>query len=269
MPELEWYYPENLGDMPDLLNREGVILHGGGTGILRGGLKKTAGLIDLGRLRLNTVERRDGKMKLGAGCTYAETVHGLSAHEKNHVLVTSLGQAASTPLRNRITLGGSIALFPFWSDLMGPLLALEADGLFALSDYIQNPELRRNTLIVSVQWEDRPWHSAYHRHTRTRTDRPMFSVSVLSRRQTAAGAAAGTAAVEDLRIVVVGCSGRYHRCTEVEALLVGKTVDGDTVSKAVKAAELGFPARMCLTPEYLEHCVRTVLERSLHKALGG
>jgi CO/xanthine dehydrogenase FAD-binding subunit len=160
---------------------------------------------------------------------------------------------------------------------MGPLLALEAqvnlvgktDGLFALNDYIQNPELRRNTLIVSVQWGDRPWHSVYHRHTRTRTDRPMFSVSVLSRMEAAVGAAAGAAAVEGLRIVVVGCSGRYHRCTEVEALLVGKTVDRDTVSRAVKAAELGFPARMGFTSEYLEHCARTALERSLYKALGG
>ena len=42
------------------------------------------------------------------------------------MLAASLSQAASTPLRNRITLGGSLKDFPLWSNLYAPLIAIDA-----------------------------------------------------------------------------------------------------------------------------------------------
>ena len=85
------------------------------------------GLVDVGKLGLDYVRIQAGTVRLGAGTTYAGAVRGLAAFDTCHPLVQALGSAATTPLRNRITVGGSVASFPYWSDLMGPLLALEAE----------------------------------------------------------------------------------------------------------------------------------------------
>ncbi len=266
MGQIQWYYPDSLEQVPELLAREGVVPHGGGTGILLGGLNQIKGLIDLSRLELKRFHRRDGVIVLGAGLSYSEAAEALAAEGASHILSRSLGSAAAQPLRNRITLGGSIALFPYWSDLMGPLLALEAEltlvgengGTRTVREYVENRELRRGTLITSVRLRDSAWIGAYHRHTRTLADRPAFSITALGR---------GTSRrIEEARIVVVGCSGRYRRLTSIEERLQGLAFPDDPAPAAAEALsgfELEFPARMGFGAEYLQAAARVELERAV------
>jgi len=271
--EIQWYYPESLDQLPELLAGEGVVPHGGGTGILRTGLKQIKGFVDTSRLGLKFLEKRKDAIVLGAGLSYSEAAEALAKENGQHILCRSLDRAATQPLRNRITLGGSIAMFPYWSDLVGPLLALEAElhlagskeGSWPVSDYAADRELRRGTLISSIRFQDIPWRSAYIRYTRTPTDRPAFSLSMLSR---------GTEKrLEEIRLVVVGCSGRYRRLTEIEQRLAGKSTTADpeelaaTAAQAVAGLDLEIPARMGFSGEYLSHCARVELGRLVESIL--
>jgi CO/xanthine dehydrogenase FAD-binding subunit len=274
MRETEWFFPESLDEVPPLLAKRGVIPHGGGTGILRmkalrdgsrgsggpeaGGVK---GLIDLGRLPLRQFERLGGRVEIGSTLTFAEVAERF---ERDHILARALGGCASTPLRNRITVGGSVALFPVWSDLMGPLIALEADvgligaerGTFPLSRYVSEPALRRGTLVTGVSFRDQAWSSRYYRDTRTRFDYSAFTITVLLKK--------GAGKILDARIVVVGCKGKFRRLHELEEQVKGAPAGG---AGALSYPPLSFTGKKFMRPEYVGHCARVELERGLEALL--
>ena len=268
MAEIQWYFPSELEEVPDILAQEGVIPHSGGTGILWGGMTRIRGLMDVGRLDLKFFRTQEGLIELGAGLSYSETAAALDS--AGHLLNRSLPAAATEPLRNRISLGGSISMFPYWSDLMGPLLALGAElhlvgknsGTWSLEEYVQKRDLRQNALIASVRLPDLPWKGAYYRFTRTPTDRPAFSITVLLR--------PGAEHIEKARVVVVGCSGRYRRLTGVEKVLEGSEVRSDPselLEGAAEQVDVDFPARMGFSAEYLKTCAAVELKRTVASAL--
>jgi CO/xanthine dehydrogenase FAD-binding subunit len=267
--EIEWFYPRNLNEVPEILSREGVVPYGGGTGIQWVGLSRIRGLIDISRLDLKSFAVRDGTITLGAALSYTEAAEALE--KEGHLLARALYSAASEPLRNRISLGGSIAMFPYWSDLMGALLALEAEltlvgaagGSRRLAEYVENRSLRQNTLISAVRIPASPRQGAYYRHTRTRTDRPAFSITVL--------VSSSSGRIEEIRVLVVGCSGRYRRLSEVEQALRGMELSGDPAGPVEEAAlglQADFPPRMGFSAEYLKACAGIELARALRSALG-
>jgi CO/xanthine dehydrogenase FAD-binding subunit len=266
--EIQWYFPKALEEVPEILAQEGVIPHSGGTGILWGGMTRIRGLMDVSRLDLRFIRTQDQTIALGAALSYGETAAALA--DSGHLLSRPLAAAATEPLRNRICLGGSISMFPYWSDLMGPLLAYNAElslvgansGTRALEEYLQNRDLRRNTLITSIRLSDLPWQGAYYRHTRTPTDRPAFSITVLLRRS--------AKRIEEVRLVVVGCSGRYRRLSGVEKVLEGSDVPSDPsqlLEEAAQQLNIDFPARMGFSAEYLKTCAAIELQRTLASAL--
>jgi CO/xanthine dehydrogenase FAD-binding subunit len=282
MRETEWFFPESLDEVPPLLAKRGVVPHGGGTGILRmkvlrdwsrsdeqdaGGVR---GLIDLGRLPLRRFERSGGRVKIGSALTFAEVAERL---EMDHILARALGSSASTPLRNRITIGGSVALFPVWSDLMGPLIALEADvdligaerGTFPIVRYISEPALRRGTLVTGVSFRDQTWSSFYYRDARTRFDYSSFTVTILLEK--------GAGKVLDARVVVIGCKGKFNRLRELEEQVKGISAVEAGGARAGDAGALSYPTlsfsgRKFMSPEYLAHCARVELERGLEALMG-
>ncbi len=269
MAEIQWYYPNELEEVSEILAREGVIPHGGGTGILWGGMTRIRGLMDVSRLELKFCRTQNGMIDLGAAMSYSETAAVLA--QSGHLLATTLSAAATEPLRNRISLGGSISMFPYWSDLLGPLLAHEAElslvgansGTRGLEEYLQNRDLRQNTLITSIRLPDQHWLGAYYRHSRTRTDRPAFSITVLLRRS--------SGRIEKIRVVVVGCSGRYRRLAAVEKLLDGlevPAVSTDLLEEAAARLDIDFPARMGFSAGYLNACAAIELKRTIASALG-
>ncbi|MBN1836269.1 MAG: FAD binding domain-containing protein [Spirochaetales bacterium] len=257
--EVQWFFPRELSEVPSLLAQEGVVPHGGGTGLLLGGMSQVRGLVDLSRLGLGDIRKDGASACIGAAASYAAAAAAAAAWEPRHVLARSLSAAANTPLRNRITVGGSIALFPYWSDLVGPLLALEAEvhlvgsheGWLPLPEYLARREPRRGSLITEVRWEEQGWVGEYRRWTRTRTDRPAFSLVAVGRRSRKRSS--------ELRVVLVGCSGRHRRLTEVEEAVAA----GEEPAAAAARAQIEIPARMGFSGTYLSHCARVELERAL------
>jgi len=268
MGKMTWYTPETLEEVLPLLEQEGVYPHGGGTFLLMGGMKKIRGLIDLDRIPLHRFKALKSFIEIGASLTYAEVAENIRKMDPDHVLVKALSKAASTPLRNRITIGGTVSVFPAWSDLMGPLVVLDSEvvtvgpkgGTYPVVRYAKEPAIRKKSLVTAVKFRRYPWEAFYHREVRTRFDYPAFTVTILSKRS-------GNK-IEDIRIVVSGCSGKFARLETVEEFLRGKPATGLDPEEIAAHADVRFPAKKGLDPGYLTHCFRVALRRGLEGIRG-
>jgi CO/xanthine dehydrogenase FAD-binding subunit len=268
MSELQWFYPVTVEEAVELISREGVIPHGGGTGILRGNPKRIRGLVDLSRLPLRYQRKRGSTVELGACTTFSDAASYLRDLTGGGILSESLGSAASTPLRNRITLGGSTALFHAWSDLMGPLLALDAEvelagkvsGRYPVQRYTQEKDLRKGALITAIRFRLKPWEYYYYREARTFADHPVFTLTLLCMKE--------RDCIEDFRAVVTGCIGRYMWLKQVEELLIGSSVDSIDPAEVVHAVNVRFTGKKFMSHEYLKHLVVVEVERGLADLLG-
>jgi len=266
MNDIQWYFPSSLDEVGELLTIPGTIPHGGGTSILKGSVNKVKGLIDLSHLPLNYFRKKGESLQIGAAQTFADICQNI---KPDHILTKSIGFAASTPLRNRITIGGSIALFPAWSDLMGPLLALDAEvsligsesGTYPVLRYVTESKLRRGSLLTGVRLKNDRWNSFYFRQTRTHFDYPAFTISILIKRD--------KNRIEDIRAVIVGCTGKFKRLFRVEGALRGKNPDEVEFRGLGNDINVRFTPKHALSADYLQQMVRVQLERGLSVLLRG
>ncbi len=251
MKDLKWYFPDNLSAAVELFSA-GNKLHGGGTFLFKSPLN-TPGLIDLRHItQMNTIEITDDTIRIGANCTYTDISKFLSELDAENIFTASIGNAAATPLRNRITLGGSIHAAPKWSDITGPLLVSDAGLLIngseasvSAKDYYSSRELRKSGIISEVLIKLSNLKGSYFRYTRTDFDYPFFTVS------------AGAAAEGKFNVAVTGISGGY--------LLYSGTPDEiieQIDAEAVFSDERGTGA------EYLKHRLMVELKRTLSKTGG-
>jgi len=267
MNEIQWYFPASIIEIEELLKIPKTIPHGGGTAIIKSGMGRIRGLIELGYLGLDRFSNKDGSVRFGATMTFSEVFEHIESLDRGNILSRALSRAASTPLRNRITVGGSTAHFPVWSDLMGPLIALDASvslvgahrGTFRVFEYVTSPELRKHTLITDVTCTLSGWHSYYYRETRTSFDYPAFTVTILVREE--------TDRIEDMRVVIVGCAGKFKRFFEIEDALRGKRCSSVSVEGIGRDLDIKFTDKKFMSADYLRHLAGVWLERGLEQVL--
>jgi CO/xanthine dehydrogenase FAD-binding subunit len=261
---MNWYFPESIDEVRGLLDRGQV--HGGGTQILKMNRGRIKGLIDLGRLDLKYTRNVGGIIRLGAAQTYNGIVQYMRDIDPDHILVKALQKSSSESLRNRITLGGSVVGFPVWSDIMGPLLALDAavtlvgknEGDHPVREFIENRKLREQSFITELSFPLESWISSYYRETRTQFDHALFTVTILLRKT--------ENRVDDCRIIVIGTKKRFT-CLDLAEALRNKPVDGLEPGEIVRSLGINFPSRRSLPSEYIVHLARVQIERGLDEVL--
>ena len=264
--QILWYYPQSIDDAVEIHSTKKSIYHAGGTFILMGKkFPEIEAIVDLWHLPLDYFDTVDDSFEIGAMNTYAAAVEKISAVNPEHILVKSLSAAASTPLRNRITLGGSFRAFPAWTDLLGPLIALDATVKLAspegktqvpATQYIENIASFRDHLVVGFSFPAGGWNSAYVRRTRTRVDFAAFNITVLVRKS-----ADGT--VDDIRIVVVGNSTKFARLTQLEDKIRGTKISEVNLPQEIKSLDIKFGNKSLGSGEYIRDLFNVELERIL------
>ena len=210
-----------------------------------------------------------GVTSLGGGVSYAEAAFRLGESDPEHILAQALGRAASTPLRNRITLGGSVAAQPLWSDLLGPLTALGTElrlegknsGIFEMGDYLRSPELRSRNLVSTLRFPSFPWRSWYYRETRTIFDYPAFTLTMLCRQE--------GGVVKELRVVLTGTSNKVERLLKVEERFQGRDVEERNFQNLEDFLPETFLDRPHGSASHLRTVAAVALERGLQSLLGG
>ena len=267
---VEWFFPKTVDEVIELLGKEDAVLHGGGTMLLRGGLRPSGKMVDLSGVEsLRQIVMEGGVTSLGGSVTYAEAARRLGESDPDHILVQSLGKAAATPLRNRITLGGSVMAQPLWSDLLGPLTALGAElrlegknsGFFEMAEFLRSPELRSGNLIHSLRFPSVSWRTWYHRETRTSFDYPAFTLSLLCRQE--------GGRVKELRVVLTGTSKKVERLLGVEERFQGRDAEERNFRNLEEFLPETFVDRPHGSASYLRSVAAVALERGLRKLMGG
>ncbi|MBN2279210.1 MAG: FAD binding domain-containing protein [Candidatus Marinimicrobia bacterium] len=266
MSEQKWYYTNSLDEACELLRDHTVLPHGGGTQLNNIDLSHIHGLLCLKDLNLNYIKQTSQEVEIGSMTTYADIVQKSTKISTDNILISALKNAANTPLRNRITIGGSLGFIPQWSDLIGPLLALEAKilligknaGEYSLSQFWRHRDLLKSSLITAVRFRDFPHHAYHYRDVKTNNDMPLFTVSTLFDMD--------GERIKKPHVIIAGTRDRVSEITELENYLAGKKISELQESEVIRRVKVTFVGKRVTDPDYLASKTKIETWRSIIKA---
>jgi carbon-monoxide dehydrogenase medium subunit len=230
-------------------------------------------LVDLRQIPgLHGIQRENGSWRIGTLTRHAD----LQDAPELGVASVAAGLIADQQVRNRGTIGGSLAHGDPASDLPAVLLALEGqvsaqgpDGLrqIAAADLFQDyltTSLAHDEVITEVHLPVTDgWGHGYEKFTRRAEDWAMVGVCALVKK-------AGDGTCEDVRVGLTNMGSTPIRATATEEALRGKALDADSIASAADQAAEGTdpPGDLNATPDYKRHLARVLTRRALETAAG-
>jgi carbon-monoxide dehydrogenase medium subunit len=230
-------------------------------------------LVDLRKVPgLSGVERHNGGWRIGALTRHAE----LQSNADLGLVAEAAGVIADQQVRNRGTIGGSLAHGDPASDL--PAVVLVLDGVLnvkgpngerqiAASDLFQDyltTSLEPTEVVTSVDIPAMDGYGhAYEKFVRRAEDWAMVGVC--------AAVKSNGGVAEDVRVGLTHMGSTPIRATAVEDALRGQPLNADTIAQAASHAAEGTepPGDLNATPEYKQHLARVLTQRALATAAGG
>jgi carbon-monoxide dehydrogenase medium subunit len=275
-PEFEYTAPESLEEAIGALadgGEDAKLLAGGHSLIPLMKLRLAAPslLVDLRRVPgLHGVQRDNDTVRIGAMTRHAE----LQVDDSLGLVARAAGTIADQQVRNRGTIGGSLAHGDPASDLPAVLLALEGSvtaqgpsgqrsiaGAELFSDYLTTALAPDEVMTeVRVPMPD-GWGFGYQKFNRRREDWAMVGVCALVRK-------AGDGSCEDVRIGLTNMGSTPLRASAAEEALRGGALDAGALAAAAEQAAEGTdpPGDLNATPEYKKHLARVLCRRALEEA---
>jgi carbon-monoxide dehydrogenase medium subunit len=275
--EFDYEVPESLDEAIAMLQRNGEeakLLAGGHSLIplMKLRLAAPALLIDLRRLPgLHSVQRENGNWRIGA-----LTSHATLEHTPELGLASTVAATIADPqVRNRGTIGGSLAHGDPASDLPGMLLACEgsvtlqgpggqrsvaAADLF--QDYMETA-IAPDEVLTEVRIPALDGYGfGYRKFNRRSEDWAMVAVSALVKRS--------GEICEDVRVALTNMGSVPIRAVAVEAALRGQPLTPESISAAAAHAADGTdpPADLNASADYKRHLARVLCARALTEAAG-
>lgn len=262
MKETTWYYPESIEEAYRIFQSEKGVFHAGGTWLKPGILAKYATVVDLSNTQLNYFIIDNKLIRMGAMISFNEIKENLTGHFQTHILIDALKQSAAEPLRNRITLGGSISAFPIWSDIIGPLISLGAriilfgpeEKEMDLETYLSSQNLKTDYLIREVIIPTTPFYFFFYKEARTRFDYASFTISLtiqkLEKQENCPS------------FILTGVKSRYIRLKEVENAF---QKDKQAIKNSINSLKLDFPNKNGRSAAYLASIAKIKLLECIKK----
>jgi len=263
--------------------------HGDDAKVLAGGqslipvmnfrLARPAVLVDLNRIAsLDGIAEHDGAVRMGAMTRQRHAEQSALVKERAPLLAETLPYIAHVQIRNRGTVGGSLAHADPAAELPAIALALESrmrlrrasgerwlqardffTGLFATA-------LQADELLVEIEFPALPEGAtcAFEEVARRHGDYALMGVAVLVVRD-------GAGICRDVRLAYVNAGPGPLRATRAEAMLVGQLPDAEAVRACADVAsqELRPGTDVHASSAYRRHLARVLTERAIHRALAG
>jgi aerobic carbon-monoxide dehydrogenase medium subunit len=230
-------------------------------------------LVDLRRIPgLHGIQRENGSWRLGAMTRHAD----LQDTDELGVVARAASQIADQQVRNRGTIGGSLAHGDPASDL--PAVMLVSDGevtargtggqrTIAAADLFQDyltTSLAHDEVLTEVRLPALEGYGyGYQKFNRRSEDWAMVGVCALVK-QTDDGTC------QDVRIGLTHMGATPLRATIAEDALRGQALDAGSIERAAEHAAEGThpPGDLNATPDYKRHLARTLTRRALMEAAG-
>jgi carbon-monoxide dehydrogenase medium subunit len=230
-------------------------------------------LVDLRNVPgLHGVERENGSWRIGA-----LTPHTKLEHSPELGLVSKVaGTIADPQVRNRGTIGGSLAHGDPASDLPAAMLVCEgtvtlqgpggqrtvaASDLF--QDYLETA-VAADEVLTEIRIDGLDGYGyGYEKFNRRSEDWAMVAVSAVVK------SSGGTC--EDVRVGLTNMSSVPLRASGVEEALRGQSLSPENIERAAEQAAEGLdpPADLNASAEYKRHLARVLCKRALQAAAGG
>lgn len=251
--------PESAEDAYRMLvgNPANVVL--GGCAFLRMGSAKYNTAIDLSRIGWQTIVEHDDRIEIGAMATFRmlET-HPALANLGCGVVPRAVGNVVGVQFRNIVTVGATVFTRYGFSDLITPLLALDAEvelvkgGRMSLADFLDRP--MQKDILAKVWLRKEARQAAYQSFRISAADFPILNVAVscLENRWT---------------IAVGGRPARAALAVQAGAILSSGPRTEATLESAAKAAadELAFEGNMRATGEYRRALCEELVRRAVRE----
>jgi aerobic carbon-monoxide dehydrogenase medium subunit len=270
--------PDSLEEVVRLLheNGEDAKLLAGGHSLLplmKLRLAAPTLLVDLRRVPgLHHIQREDRSWRIGAMTRHAD----LQDTPELGLASMAAGKIADQQVRNRGTIGGSLAHGDPASDLPAVLLALEGEvsaqgpnGLRTIpaaelfEDYLTT-SLAQDEVITEVHVPATDgWGYGYQKFTRRAEDWAMVGACALVKK-------AADGSCEDVRIGLTHMGSTPLRADAAENALRGQALDAGSIAAAAEHAAEGTepPGDLNATPDYKRHLARVLTRRALEAAAG-
>jgi aerobic carbon-monoxide dehydrogenase medium subunit len=229
-------------------------------------------LIDLRRIPgLHGIQQENGGWRIGPMTRHAD----LQDTGELGVVARAAGLIADQQVRNRGTIGGSLAHGDPASDLPAVLLALEGsvtargtggERSIAAADLFQDyltTSLAQDEVITEVRLPALEGYGfGYQKFTRRAEDWAMVGVCALVKR-------AADGSCEDVRIGLTQMAATPLRATAAEDALRGGQLDASSIAAAAEQAAEGTepPGDLNATPGYKRHLARVLTRRALEEAV--
>jgi aerobic carbon-monoxide dehydrogenase medium subunit len=273
--EFDYVAPETLDDALRAVREggeEAKLLAGGHSllPLMKLRLATPTLLVDLRKVPgLTGLERSNGGFKIGAMTPHAV----LERSPELGVLSRAAGTIADPQVRNRGTIGGSLAHGDPAADLPAVLLVTEgsvtlrgeggertvaASDLF--HDYLETA-VEPGEVLTSVEVPAFDgWGFGYQKFNRRSEDWAMVAVSVLVK--------SADGQCEDVRIGLTNMGSVPLRATSAEEALRGQPLNAESIARAAEQAAEGTdpPADLNASSEYKRHLSRVMCRRALEEA---
>jgi aerobic carbon-monoxide dehydrogenase medium subunit len=229
-------------------------------------------LVDLRKIPgLEHVQQDNGGWRIGPMTRHAE----LQDAPELGVVSRAASLISDQQVRNRGTIGGSLAHGDPASDLPGVLLALDGEVTargpngerkIAAADLFQDyltTALAHDEVITEIRLPDMATYGfGYQKFTRRAEDWAMVGVCALVSR-----APDGTC--DDARIGLTHMGATPLRATAAEQALRGSRLDDSAIAAAAEHAAEGTdpPGDLNATPDYKRHLARVLTRRALEEAV--
>jgi aerobic carbon-monoxide dehydrogenase medium subunit len=231
-------------------------------------------LIDIARIPgLSGVREKDGKIEIGAGTVHHDVAASALLRNVCPAIAECAGDIGDPQVRNRGTLGGSLAHADPAADYPAVMLALDAEihvrgpngwRVVKAADFFKGlftVDLAVDEIIAAVQFS--PVKSAAYAKLHQRASH--FAIVGV-----AAALAVKDGVIQSARIGVTGASSHATRLTDVEKALAGKPASAASVGAATRNAGAKLEhvnSDIHASEQYRRAMVAVFTERALKKAL--
>ncbi|MGB7186568.1 MAG: xanthine dehydrogenase family protein subunit M [Candidatus Acidiferrales bacterium] len=278
----EYQAPKTLDDALRLLGRHGdeaKILAGGHSllPLMKLRLASPRYVIDIGHLRGLDYIREDGdQIAIGALVTHAQVAASELLHEKCPLLPETAIQIGDMQVRNRGTIGGSLAHADPAADYPATILALDAE-LVVQSGSGKRTIFAPEFFVDLLQTQVRPGEILTE--VRVPIRRPNEGGAYRKFHQPASGfATVGAAArvlvskdgkIQDIALGMTGVGSKAYRASAVEKALRGKKADDEAIAAACAKAAQGVDplSDIFASSEYRRAMAAVFARRAISAAL--
>jgi len=276
--DFEYFKPKTLNEALDFLAQFGSkakILAGGTDLILRikEGFETPDALIDVkGIKELNRIELVDNVLFIGANITFSELIESEIIKDNFHLLWESSKTVASVGTRNRATITGNICSAVPSLDSGPALLVYNAEVLvknskgerkISIHDWFIAPKktaIKSDEMVIGL---------LIHKHGKKNGTCYMKLGRYTGEDLAQAGVGILVSEENEYRIAFCAVGPIPKRFTKIEALLNGKTLNGELIKEAqlLALSEISPITDIRATKEYRNHMIQVMIERGLKTSI--